>query len=336
MKLPRTGFITGSARWVDALQGALLDAGVAVSGCDDPDRIADACARFGPQTLGCYIQAPYEVTVQPGTDVERFGDLLTATLLARIRTAATIIPKLRADATIVLVADPGLADTGVPDDPHARFDLLRVLSQAMQADHPVRRVVVMGARCSVTDIAETAVQATITPKATRSKDAASIPDMCYRDWKDQLLSLTPEHDWERAVIAARGPVEYVGWVKPDGQRAVVVIRDSVVTPLRLEPHAPGWGQDGPSALPLARVLLGDVLRPHTAAGNGDEPHARPAETEADDAAEALAATFAEEVLGLLPASGFTLSGQAIRSWARAHLGLAPEREVVLDERRQPV
>ncbi|MGH9892570.1 MAG: hypothetical protein ACREA0_11400, partial [bacterium] len=222
-----TGFVTGSARWVEALQAALQDLGVQVRGCDDPDGVDDACAPFGSDPLDCYIQAPYEVTVGRGTDVERLCDLLAGGLLARIRTAAMLIPRLRADATVVLVADDRLPDNDVPDDPNARFDLLRVLGEAIRAEHAARRVVVMGSRCSVTEIVESAVPGSFTPEAKLSRYATLNPDMSYANWKEQLFSLTSKQDWERAILPAKGPVEYLGWVKRNGERVVVIRRETV-------------------------------------------------------------------------------------------------------------
>ena len=204
---PRTGFVTGSTAWVEALQAALHEVGVEVRGCDDPDRVGDACAPLGSGALDCYIQGPYDVIVEPGTDVERFRDLLAGGLLARTQTAATLIPRLRADATIVLVAGGPFKDSDVPDDPRARFDLLRVLGEAIRAAHSAGRVVVTGSSCSVAEIVATAVPERTTPEVELSQCAILSSDMSYAEWKQELLTLTSEDDWERAIVPVRSPVE---------------------------------------------------------------------------------------------------------------------------------
>ena len=79
------------------------------------------------------MQLPQDVHTGRGTVVERVGEFLAGGLLARFEAAAAVLPALRPGATVVLVGGHRPPDDDTPDDPHARFDLLRVLGQAVVA-----------------------------------------------------------------------------------------------------------------------------------------------------------------------------------------------------------
>lgn len=199
--------VTGSAGPVKAVREALEGVDFEVSGLVCREHLGEHGEGRGPGSFDCYVQLPVEMTAGQETHVERVGDFLSRGLLARFGAAATVLPTLQPGATVVLVAGDQ-PDEETLDDPHARFDLLRVLARAVlaeKADLGVR-VVVVGARRSPEDIAEIASRRGRVqwPKPT---DYARLDgEASYADWKGEALFLSGSQDWQWAVTPMEPPM----------------------------------------------------------------------------------------------------------------------------------
>jgi hypothetical protein len=148
--------------------------------------------------------------------------------------------------------------------------------------------------------------------AVTATEAEADAPLNYADWKTDLLSRLEPVDWHHAISPAEDTIRYVGWVKSNGERAVIAARGAVISPLAAEP-APSW-----STPSLAQAVLHDALRPHPAREVCHDPGC-PECRQTDQAAATLAGPFAAEVLSHLPEQEFTLSGHAVRSWAQRRL-----------------
>jgi hypothetical protein len=308
----RPTLVSGSAGRVKLVSAALEEVGFSVIGSESP---------MGSGSLDCYVQLPKDVRIERGTVVERVGEFLAGGLLARFKAAAAVLPALRPGATVVLVDGHRPPHDDTPDDPHARFDLLRVLGQAVVADREDTRTFVVGSERSPEEIARVAAGrgqvAGLSPAASPNDD----PDLSYADWKREVLSHSGPEDWERAVRRAHPPTRYLGWTTAEHRRAVVSLRGAVVSPLPTAGSGPAWGQADPTVRPLARALLRDALHTHTDLASEATPC--PACTQVDRTVEALIPAFAQEVLARVPAEEFSLAAEDIRSWAENHRSTKP-------------
>jgi hypothetical protein len=189
-----TALVTGAPTRVDDVAVALEQAGYKVMRAPEPDAdVAGVCAGIEPGTLDCYVQLPKETTVDDPSLIGRVRQFLTAGLLARFDQAATVIPCLAKDGTVVLVAG-NLPGAATPDDRCARIDLLRVLARAVLAEcegSDVRAVVVATDR-SPSEIADIARRRG-DQAGRRAAEVAALPgDLNYADWQREYLSLTSE------------------------------------------------------------------------------------------------------------------------------------------------
>jgi hypothetical protein len=208
-----------------------------------------------------------------------------------------------------------------PDDPHARFDLLRVLGQAVVAARADTQTFIVGSQRSPEEIAQVAAGRTPVSGSSRAISANDDPGLSYADWKRDLLSHSAPQDWEHAVRRAHPPTRYLGWTTAEHRRAVVALRGAVVSPLPTAGSGPVWGQGDLAVRPLARALLRDALHPHTDRASETTPC--PACTQVDRTVEGLIPAFAQEVLAHVPAEEFTLAAEDIRSWTQNHRRTKP-------------
>jgi hypothetical protein len=183
--------VTGSPERVAQVCAALESRGCEALAVDDPGQLGSVSASLGPGSVDHYVQLPVDVPSPGGTVVSRLQAFLAGGLLARFDAVATVLPALRPNASVILVAGNLPAELTAPDDRQARIALLRVLAQAILADTapvPVRTAVVEYSR-SADKIAEI----TIDPSANRlrviSEVADQYPDMSYDDWRLAVLSL---------------------------------------------------------------------------------------------------------------------------------------------------
>jgi len=188
----RTALVTGSPGRVAEVSSALESLGCDVVAVDEPERLASVCASLGSDALDHYVQLPVDMPSPGGTVVHRLKAFLAGGLLARFEVVATIMPTLRPNASVILVAGnlpPGLAG---PDDRHARIALLRVLAQAILADMApiqVRTAVIEHSR-SAGQIAEITLDPAANHMRVISEVADSYPEMSYDDWRLAVLSLS--------------------------------------------------------------------------------------------------------------------------------------------------
>jgi hypothetical protein len=189
--MKRTALVTGSPERVAEVCSALQSLGCDALAVDEPARLAEVCASLGRGAIDHYVQLPVDVPSTGGTVVSRLQAFLSGGLLARFDAVASVLPALRPDASVILVAGNLPAELTAPDDRHARIALLRVLAQAILADTapmPVRAAVVEYSRT-----AEQIAEITIDPAANRlrviSEVADRYPEMSYDDWRLAVLSL---------------------------------------------------------------------------------------------------------------------------------------------------
>ncbi|MGH9010956.1 MAG: hypothetical protein ACRDYF_14070 [Acidimicrobiia bacterium] len=112
--------------------------------------------------------------------------LLTRGLLARCGALDEVLPLLRPDAMVVLVAGNTLADPHVPDAPRARLDLLRLLANAVNQERKVHAVVI-DRHASAQDIASV-VTGRSQLDSIRDRIADLPPELSYTDWLREVLS----------------------------------------------------------------------------------------------------------------------------------------------------
>lgn len=223
VRTSRRALVAGSSEWVKPVSEALEEFGFDVVRIAEADRLAETCTHLGQDSLDCYVQLPGEVRAGEGPLVEAVRDFLTAGLLARFDTAASVVPALRREATVVFVAGDQPAHDHVPDDPHARFDLLHVLARSVQTDAAKLdvRAFVVGPRRTPEEIAEVAARHGALSRPTAAEVAAASVKVSYEDWKREMLSLSsPPRDWELAVdpIESHNPLHGLGHVPPAAPR----------------------------------------------------------------------------------------------------------------------
>ena len=190
--MARRALVTGSAERVADVGGALAQAGFDVERVEDLAALPERCAALGPASIDCYVQLPVEVRTDKATLVERLHDLLAQGLLARFDAAAAVLPTLRPDAAVVLVAGNAVAPGSLPDDHDARFALMGVLAHAIRAEKAPD-----GVRTALLDPSRSAadiVRVAATGRAAHHADAPEpSEDMEYADWRLAVLSRATSH-----------------------------------------------------------------------------------------------------------------------------------------------
>ena len=189
--MPRTALVTGSPSRVADVAEALERAGFAVTRVEDPQKLAEACAGFEPESLSCYVQLPRDVALSGPNLVERVRSFLAEGLLARFEAASVVLPLLSPQATVVLVAGHMPHESETPDDRRARVDLLRVLARAVLADCRAGQVraIVVGFERTPAQIADIALLGH--DRRVRQSEVDSLSqDMNWADWQREMLSLT--------------------------------------------------------------------------------------------------------------------------------------------------
>lgn len=181
---------------------ALKRAGFSVVEFRAPDRMARLCDALDPESLDCYVQLAGDVGTSAAGAVEQLADCLTQGLLRRVDAAAAVLPLLRPQARVVLVAEHRLSASGTPEDFRGGDHWLSVLAAAIESEKGATgvRAVVADARCSAEDLAETV---TSPPQAawSISEFAAAWEELSFADWKQEIVRLwsRPEGRWVSPV-----------------------------------------------------------------------------------------------------------------------------------------
>lgn len=190
--MERIALVTGSEEGLSGLGRALERSGYAVSRASTPAELIDLAAALSPGTVSCYVQLPFAPDVEAESPVARLAGFLATALTDRLEAAAAVAPLLRPDAMVALVAgdDP---PEGTPDDAHARFDLLRLISRAVGAGSRELKSVVLEADRSPEEIAAMAARKGEDRQWLHSRVTAISPELNFADWRQELLGLTPEY-----------------------------------------------------------------------------------------------------------------------------------------------
>lgn len=187
--------VTGSPERAHEVGAALEKAGFAVTIAVDDASLAEAVGSAAPASISCYIQLPRQTAVSGPSLVQRVRQFLAGGLLTRFETAATVLPLLRPDACVVLVAG-NVPGESTPDDRHARIDLLRVLARAIIAEKAGTdiRALVVGYNRSAEDIAGIALHRGEEGWRVSEEVRALDPTLDYEDWHREVLSLTADEE----------------------------------------------------------------------------------------------------------------------------------------------
>jgi len=188
--MAKQALVTGSARRIEEVNGALSAAGFDVLEAEGIEALKRLAADLGPRSLDAYVQLPVDVRSDAKTVTGQIEALLQQGILLRFRDAEIVLPLLGPDAHVVLVPGNLPPDLSTPDDHHARHSLLRVLAHTLHADRASEKLSVMVASAQHTAeklalIAQGAKVAHPSPP----EYAQMWPDMDYDEWRLVVLGL---------------------------------------------------------------------------------------------------------------------------------------------------
>jgi hypothetical protein len=181
-----TVLVTGGGDRLDEVSSAVKATGAEVVVVDTPDRLGEAVTG---KTFDAYVQLPVAMTPTEGSVVAKVEQFLTQGMLSRFRAAATVLPTLAPQATVVLVGGQTTVDMDAPDDADARAAMLRVLAHALRAERAPERLTVR-----IADRAWTGEQ--IAAKVTGERDETRTPTddeagigRAYAEWRTEVVGL---------------------------------------------------------------------------------------------------------------------------------------------------
>lgn len=182
-----TVLITGSKESVPEVASAVTDAGAEPLVVHNLEELNDALAHLKPGELSHYIQLPVSVYVSGPSITGRVLTFLEEGIMGRFKSSETILPYLKDDASIVLVAGNTALEANTPDDRQARMSLLHVLSHAMRADKPdnTLRVQVVHRSVGAKEIADGVLSGATIAETTPAVD----PGLAYDDWRTEVLGM---------------------------------------------------------------------------------------------------------------------------------------------------
>ncbi|HEY2224065.1 hypothetical protein [Actinomycetospora sp.] len=134
-----TVLVTGGGERLDEVVSAVKATGADVVVVDSADRLGEAVTGT---IFDAYVQLPVAMTPPEGSLVSKVEQFLTQGLLSRFRAAATVLPSLAPEATVMLVGGQTNIDVDAPDDREARVALMRVLAHALRAERAPERLTV--------------------------------------------------------------------------------------------------------------------------------------------------------------------------------------------------
>ena len=129
-----TVLITGSEQNVAAIAEAVTKAGGEPLAVTSTEGLVKALKEMEEGSLRHYVQMPVSSGLSGATVTGRVRSFLQDGLLARYRTAETVLPFLSDDASVILVSGNFNAESSAPDDRAARLSLVHVLRHSMRAD----------------------------------------------------------------------------------------------------------------------------------------------------------------------------------------------------------
>lgn len=188
--------VSGAEQAVEPVRMALEQLGATVLSAGSGETHDPPGPTGSGQKVDAYVQLPTVLPVDHGSTadslVERVGRFLADGLLTRFRMAASVLPQLSENASVVLVA----GNTPVPgtsaDDATARGSMLGVLAHALRAEEAPRRlrVRVLGHGSTPDEIARCAEGEEIGRSSASGPPAGSRDvDISYADWRTEVLGL---------------------------------------------------------------------------------------------------------------------------------------------------
>lgn len=181
-----TVLVTGGGERLDQVASAVTATGADVIVVDTPDRLGEAVAG---RTFDGYVQLPVAMTPPEGTLVSKVEQFLAQGLLSRFRAAATVLPTLAPNATVILVGGQTNIDVDAPDDREARVALMRVLAHALRAERAPERLTVrtVDHRWTADQIAAKLTEGgTESPSPTGGDEGIG---KAYADWRAEVVGL---------------------------------------------------------------------------------------------------------------------------------------------------
>ncbi len=188
--MAKQALVTGSARRIEEVSGALSAAGFDVLEAEGIEALKRLAADLGPRALDAYVQLPVDVRSDAKTVTGQIEALLQQGILLRFRDAEIVLPLLGPDAHVVLVLGNLPPDLSTPDDHHARHSLLRVLAHTLHADRAPEKlsVTVASAQHTAEKLALIAQGAKVAHPSP-PEYAQMWPDMDYDEWRLAVLGL---------------------------------------------------------------------------------------------------------------------------------------------------
>lgn len=185
-----TVLITGSKESVPEVAAAVSKAGAEPLVVHSLEELNSALAGLEPGSLSHYIQLPVSVYVSGPTITGRVLTFLEEGIIGRYKSGEALLPYLKDDASIVLVAGNTALEASTPDDRQARMSLLHVLSHAMRADKPDNslRVQVVHRSVGAEEIAAGALSGETIAETTASGPTID-PGLAYDDWRTEVLGM---------------------------------------------------------------------------------------------------------------------------------------------------
>lgn len=181
-----TVLVTGGGDRLDEVSSAVKATGAEVVVVDTLDRLGEAVAE---QTFDGYVQLPVAMTPPEGSLVSKVEQFLTQGLLSRFRAAATVLPTLASNATVILVGGQTNVNVDAPDDHDARRALMRVLAHALRAERAPERLTVRTVDHTWTGEQIAAKLTGDGPEASSSSADAEGIGQAYADWRAEVVGL---------------------------------------------------------------------------------------------------------------------------------------------------
>ena len=181
-----TVLVTGGGERLDEVSSAVKATGADVVVVDDLGRLGESVAGT---TFDGYVQLPVAMTPRQGSVVAKVEQFLTQGMLSRFRAAATVLPTLTSEATVMLVGGQTQVDADAPDDADARAAMMRVLAHAMRAERAPERLPVRIADPSWTAEHIAGRVTSTAPNGRESTVDEAAIGQAYADWRAEVVGL---------------------------------------------------------------------------------------------------------------------------------------------------
>lgn len=183
-----TVLITGSKESVPEVAEAVTRAGGEPLVVHSEDELVKALEGRAEGSLASYIQLPVSVYVSGPSITSRVLTFLEEGIMGRYKAAERLLPYLKDDAHVVLVAGNTALEANTPDDRQARMSLLHVLSHAMRADKADASLSIQVVHRTVG--ADAIANGAVNGEMIAEVSPASVdPNLGYDDWRTEVLGM---------------------------------------------------------------------------------------------------------------------------------------------------